>query len=426
MAKGGAGWRDIFRQENKGRLRIYGLSADGAGIVAAGEMGAGRIKLVSLALDGSGSKVLLEDPANDVTGVIRDRFTGAPVAAVMGGLTQDVRWFDPQAERRFKSVVQAFPGRRVDVYGESENRQRVVAAVEGPSNPTVFYLVDFKTNKADIVGEAYPELASMTLGEVRDITYKARDGVAIPAYLTIPPGNAGKNLPLVVLPHGGPEARDDAGFNWWAQFLALRGYAVLQPQFRGSTGFGADFQRAGYRQWGGVMQDDVTDGVKSLIDQGVADAKRVCIVGGSYGGYAALAGAAYTPELYACAVSVNGVSDLPGMIGYVVEHSGGGSDALAYWREHIGPATDQNVIAKSPFRNPERFKAPVLLLYAAEDTVVPAFQSEGMAQALSKLGKPATLVKLTGEDHWLSRTDSRVQVLKEIEKFLAANLSQAP
>jgi cephalosporin-C deacetylase-like acetyl esterase len=206
--------------------------------------------------------------------------------------------------------------------------------------------VDFSAGTADIVWEQYPDLAGATLGEVRTISYQARDNATIPAYVTIPPGVKPENLPLVVLPHGGPEARDYPTFDWQAQFLATRGYAVLQPQFRGSTGFGEEYRKAGYRQWGGVMQNDITDGVKALIEQGLADPRRICIFGASYGGYAALAGAAFTPGLYACAVSVNGISDLPGLIGQIERRSGAGSDALAMAAYHIGSPFDKNVIEK--------------------------------------------------------------------------------
>jgi dipeptidyl aminopeptidase/acylaminoacyl peptidase len=146
-------------------------------------------------------------------------------------------------------------------------------------------------------------------------------------------------LPLVILPHGGPESRDWLRFDWWAQFLATRGYAVLQPQFRGTVGFGDAFRLAGRRQWGGLMQDDLSDGVRAMITQGIADPQRVCIVGSGYGGYAALAGAAFTPELHACAVSVNGVSNLSEMLGWEADHHGTESDTLGYWRDSIGPSS---------------------------------------------------------------------------------------
>ncbi len=422
LVKNGHGWREILREEHRGQRTLHGLSRDGSAIIVSATNDQGLETLEMLPLDGTARKVLLEDSTYGVSNVSYDRFTRMPISVLLGGPEEPLRWLDPDAERRFRAVAAAFPGKSVYVYGRSENNQRVIAAVEGPSNPPVYYLVDFATHKADTVGEAYPALAGVPLGDVRVITYKARDGAEVPAYLTLPPGSTGKSLPLVLLPHGGPEARDSYTFDWLAQFLATRGYAVLQPQFRGSTGFGDAWRKAGYRQWGRVMQDDLTDGVKALIEQGVADARRVCIVGMSYGGYAALSGAAFTPELFRCAVSVNGVSDLPAMLGYENEHAGEESDVVAYWRDHIGSAFDQQVIAKSPVRAAAQVTAPVLLMHSTDDTVVPPSQSETMARALSALGKPVTLVKLAGEDHWLSQTATRVQVLVEMEKFLDQHL----
>lgn len=227
---------------------------------------------------------------------------------------------------------------------------------------------------------------------------------------------------MVVLPHGGPEASDTPYFDWLAQFLAMRGYAVLQPEFRGSTGFGVAFRRAGRGQWGGLMQDDVTDGVKAMIRQGVADPHRICIVGGSYGGYAALAGAAFTPKLYACVVSINGVSDLPAMLGYEKGQHGTESDAVAYWEGDIGSQFDSKVIDHSPVNSAADVEAPVLLLHAINDTVVPIAQSEEMAKALAALGKPVTFIKLDGEDHWLSNAPTRLEVLEDTDHFLRQHL----
>ncbi|MBX5463875.1 MAG: prolyl oligopeptidase family serine peptidase [Steroidobacteraceae bacterium] len=170
------------------------------------------------------------------------------------------------------------------------------------------------------------------------------------------------------------------------------------------------------------MQDDVTDGVKAMIEQGIANAERVCIVGASYGGYAALAGAAFTPKLYRCVVSVNGVADLPQMLAYEKDHAGAESNQLAYWREHIGSASDPNVISRSPLRAASQIEIPVMLMHAANDTVVPETQSRAMARELEKLGKKVVYVPLAGEDHWLSRSGTRVQMLKELEKFLAEHL----
>ena len=426
LAKNGGGYREILREQRRGDRKLYGVTSDGTAAIVSSTSDKGHATLMALPLDGSPSHVLLEDPEYDISDIISDTFTNVPIGASIGGPDESLRWFDAAAEKQFHSVAAAFPGKHVAVMGHSEDNKRVLAEVEGPSNPPVYYLIDFTTHKADIVGEAYPALANVPLGEVRVIQYKARDGQSVPAYLTLPPGSAGKNLPLVLFPHGGPEARDEYLFNWWAQFMASRGYAVLQPQFRGSTGFGEEWRKAGYRQWGKLMQDDLTDGVKALIEQGVVDAKRVCIVGGSYGGYAALAGAAFTPDLYRCAVSVNGISDLTRLIGFENEHHGTESDSAAYIKEHIGPASDPDVAAKSPVNAASQVKVPVLLLHSTEDTTVPLAQSDSMSRALGMYGRPVTFVKLSGDDHHLSQTATREQVLTEIDKFLATNLRATP
>jgi len=260
------------------------------------------------------------------------------------------------------------------------------------------------------------------LGAVSEITYTARDGTSIPALLTLPPEAKGKGLPLVVLPHGGPESLDYYWFDWLAQFIATRGYAVLQPQFRGSTGHGDAFRRAGEHQWGLLIQDDITDGVKALIERGVADPHHICILGEGFGGYAALAGAAFTPELYVCAVSISGVSDLPEFLAYVTQHYGSQSDQAAHFRRLIGSASDPSVIARSPAHSVATIKIPVLLIHGEDDTIFPPAQSESMARALTTAGKKVVLLKLPGEDHWLSHTESRTRVLKQVDTFLGAYL----
>jgi dienelactone hydrolase len=422
LAKKGAGWDEIYARTDGVTLDLSGVTADGTAIVATGPNGAGRRVVYSIALNGSGNQVLFEDPTYDVGGIIEDRFDGTPVGVWLGGPAQEARWFDRKAQARYESVARAFKGSSVAVYGRSQDGHRVLARVDSPSRPAVYYLVDFTKHSADIVGDEYPGLAQAALGEVRAISYKARDGTPIPAYITLPPGVAERTLPLVVLPHGGPESRDAFAFDWWAQFLATRGYLVLQPQFRGSTGFGDAFRLAGYGQWGRLMQDDVTDGVRAMIEQGLADPKRVCIVGASYGGYTALAGAAFTPDLYRCAISVSGVSDLPAMLGAKRAQAGDESDVIAYWHESIGSPFDKNVIERSPARAADRVHIPILLIHGLDDTVVPVEQSEMMARALDKSHGRYAFVRLKGEDHWMSRAETRLQVMKEIEKFLAANL----
>jgi dipeptidyl aminopeptidase/acylaminoacyl peptidase len=356
-----------------------------------------------------------------------DPYSGAPLGAWIGGASYTQVWFDQDAKHHREVLSHSFPHQQVSVVAESTNKQLTVARVSSPSNPATYYLIDLATHRASSIGSEYPKLADVKLGEVVDFSYKAHDGTNIPGYLTLPPDAPHAALPLVVLPHGGPASVDSGDdFEWLRQFLATRGYAVFQPQFRGSAGYGEKFRHAGERQWGLLMQDDITDGVHALIDKGQADPHRICIVGYAYGagysGYAALAGAAYTPDLYKCAISVNGVSDLPRFLGFQIEKAGEYSNDVAHWRAMIGGPNDANVLDRSPARAAARFAAPVLLIYSAGDAVVPPNQSTLMAENLQKAGKSVQLVELPGEDHGLSHSTTRLDSLEQIEKFLQDHL----
>jgi dipeptidyl aminopeptidase/acylaminoacyl peptidase len=422
LAKHGGGWREIYERSDGSWLELHGVSSDGTAILATGPRDKGRRVLWSIPLDGSGAKILFEDPENEVISVSRDRFTGLPVRLRLGGAEQPYHWLDSRSEARQQSLARAFKDRRVLLFGSSQDGKRLLAAVDGPSQPVVYYIVDLTTHRADIVGEQYPALAGAKFAEVRILHSTSRDGLVITSYLTLPQDASPRRLPLVVLVHDGPADRDDYAFDWWAQFLASRGYAVLQPQFRGSWGFGEDFREKGNGQWGRGMQDDITDAVRSVIDSGSVDAKRVCIMGLGYGGYAALAGAAFTPELYACAVSVNGVSNLPDMLGALRKLSGKEYLRLGYWFDSIGSQFDPNVIDRSPVRAAAQMTAPILLMHSENDTVIPFWQSEQLSRELSYAGKSVTLVRVPGDDHWLSRGETRRRMLTEIERFLADHI----
>jgi dipeptidyl aminopeptidase/acylaminoacyl peptidase len=424
LAKHGMAWTQIYHRNDGNRLSLHGLTVDLKAIVAIGvDQQDGRSKLLAIPLDGTAPQILFEDPVYGVANVSIDRFDYRLLGVYLDGSASPYRWIDPQYQQRAQALSKSFSGRQIYLLDQSQDRSRMVVRAEAADKPSIFYVIDFTAHKADILAEAYPALADVQLGKVSEITYKARDGSDIPAYLTTPPGaSAGTPRPLVVLVHGGPADRDLLEFNWMAQFIASRGYLVLQPQFRGSTGFGEAFRKAGIHQWGLLMQDDVTDGVKAMIDQKLADPHRVCIAGGSYGGYAALAGAAFTPDLYACAISINGVFDLPLLQVYVVKHYGELSGDVKYWREEIGSPQDPRLAEKSPGRHAASVIAPVLLLQAQDDTVVPIEQADSMAAALRVTNKQVKFVKMPGDDHWLSNAATRVQVLQEMDAFLQANL----
>lgn len=416
------GWKQIYTRNDHRWLTLGAVSTDGTAALAYGPDTDGRSKLFSLALDGSGTKVVVDDPEREVSGVALDEYDRSPVG-VRYGPERLVDWTSEDMRSRSARLIKAFPGKDVRFESRSQDGTKMVARVSSPETAPVYYLVDFGARRAAIVVDEYPGLADAKLGTVKKLTYKARDGESIPALLTLPPGAGAQPLPMVVLPHGGPHAHDAYDFDWLAQFIASRGYAVLQPQFRGSTGYGAAFRDAGVGEWGGRMQDDVTDGVKAMIEQKVAIADRVAIVGASYGGYAALAGATLTPDLYRCAVGINGVYDLPRLVTWGERHGAGSENAAQLFDEHdIGLPLDPKIAARSPARQAAAVKIPVLLMHSDGDSVVPAEQEELMELGLTEAKKNFSVLQLKGDDHWLSQSGTRVQVLVALEAFLKQNL----
>lgn len=333
-------------------------------------------------------------------------------------------FFDDVAAQRWRAIERAFP----DQYPIPASWSRDMGAMLvfiNRADSGHYQLVDFKTGQGRIAGELFPDLPPSKVGELRHLTYAARDGLEIPAYMTLPPGvSEPSGLPLVVLPHGGPAAYDEGGYDYWAQALASRGYAVLQPNFRGSTGYGRDFLEAGYGQWGRKMQTDLSDGVQHLAKMGLIDPARVCIMGGSYGGYAAMAGLALEEDVYRCAVSINGVSDLRRMLNWTASRLGTRPDAsVRYWSRFMGAegVRDRALDAFSPAMQVERVTAPLLLVHGKDDTVVPIEQSRVMASAMREAGKTVELIELSGEDHWLSQSETRTRMLQEAVRFLEAH-----
>jgi len=330
---------------------------------------------------------------------------------------------EPRLAAAWDMITGVFPGRQLTLSSHTADYSKVVFYAEGTGEPGGYYLLDMNAKKLSKVGAAYPGLTGTDVAEVRAITYKATDGLTIHAYLTLPQGKAAKNLPLIVLPHGGPEARDEAAFDWWSQALVSRGYAVLQPNFRGSTGYGEDFVRAGDGEWGGKMQTDLSDGVRFLAGKGLVDPQRVCIVGGSYGGYAALAGITLDKGVYRCAASVAGISDLSELIKFDTLRNGEESSIVRYRKRWFGVTSlsDPKLDARSPARHAAEADGPVLLIHGKDDTRVQYSQSTAMRAALEKARKPVEFVTLREEDHFLSREATRQQMLTSLVTFLEKN-----
>jgi dipeptidyl aminopeptidase/acylaminoacyl peptidase len=419
------GWTTAERAVSKmGSRGLSGLGRDGRSVLVwlDDENDEDKTYLREYALDGSHVTV----PGSEKFDSLIHAPDGSSLVGAFSLVGDERRYtfFDAKLQASWNAVIKAFPGEQVSLASWSDDKRRLIVQVDSPTLGPAYALVDLNTKSAQLLGDTYLGLTPEGVSEMRPIKYKAADGLEITGYLTLPRGKDPKNLPLVVLPHGGPQGRDTLGFDWWSQALASHGYAVLQPNFRGSEGFGYSFVKAGFGQWGKAMQTDLSDGVRHLTKQGTIDPKRVCIVGASYGGYAALAGATLDKGVYRCAASVAGPADLKRMlIDSNRLYSSSNNSTMRYWLRFMGAdgVKDPDLAAISPAKLADKVEIPLLLIHGKDDTVVPYVQSTLMADAMKKAGKPVELVTLPSEDHWLSRGASRLQMLTSVVGFLEKN-----
>ncbi|WP_165191210.1 alpha/beta hydrolase family protein [Caulobacter soli] len=423
--KGERGWITAEQVISKmGSHGVAGIGRDGHSALAwmDDEDDEDKTVLNEYALDGS--HVVIPDSAR-FDGLIHAP-DGSSLVGAFSLVGDDRRYifFDAKLQTSWNAVTKAFPGEQVTLVSWSNDKRQLVVQVDSPTQGPAYALVNLNTKSASFLSEVYKDLTPEGVSKVEPIKYKAADGLEITGYLTLPNGKAPKNLPLVVLPHGGPKARDTLEFDWWSQALASRGYAVLRPNFRGSDGFGWPFVKAGFGEWGKAMQTDLSDGVRYLAKQGTIDPKRVCIVGASYGGYAALAGATLDRGVYRCAASIAGPADLKR---FLVDknrlYESNDNSTQRFWLRYMGAdgLKDPDLAAISPVQQAGKAEIPVLLIHGKDDTVVPYVQSTLMADALKKAGKPVELITLPSEDHWLSRGATRLQMLTAVVGFLEKN-----
>jgi dipeptidyl aminopeptidase/acylaminoacyl peptidase len=377
-----------------------------------------------LEIDGAAPPAVWREAFSD--NVIPDPSTHAIIGVADYGYDVQTDFFSDHDKAQWAVIEKTFPGHTVRLRSWSADRKILVLQLDGPEYGSSYMIVDLNTGQAGFIGDRYQGLGPKQMGEVVKITYKAKDGMDIPALVTMPPGGPkfadAKNLPLIVLPHGGPAVSDSSEYDYFAQSVASRGYVVLQPQFRGSGGFGQHHLEAGYGQWGRKMQTDLSDGVSYLADKGVIDPKRVAIMGASYGGYAALAGVSLQQGVYRCAVSIAGVGDLRLKLSLdSASYSGPDSNGQRYWKRFMGVKSmdDPALEAISPARHIADIKVPVLLIHGKDDSVVDYAQSTTFFDAMKAAGKPVEFITLNHEDHWLSRKETRIQAMSESVRFLS-------
>ncbi len=426
-----AGKLDTVFSESKITLPTYvvlGVAADKSALYVGSRPEDSQFYSVrKMSFDGAVSAPVFAAPDKDVENVLTDGNRIA-IGVRYSGMTPTYEFTDPALTKALGDVAALYPESSVYLRDWTSDYSRLLLYVTGGPRSPGFYLYDRARESVSRIANSYPRIKDADIGPTETVEYKARDGRKIPSIVTRPPGTElGQTLPLIVMPHGGPEAYDSVAFDFLAQYFASRGYLVLQPNFRGSDGFGDAHRKAGHGEWGGKMQDDITDGVNLLVKYKWADPARVCIIGGSYGGYAALAGGAYTPDLYKCVAAIAPVTDLSSMLAEEKRDHGANSFVYGYWTKLIGDRRKDKakIAAISPVNAAASFKAPVLLLHGSEDTVVPYSQSAKMEAALKKAGKPVRLVKLNGEDHHLSASDTRLQALRELDKFVAETIGAA-
>ncbi len=377
----------------------------------------GRLALYRMKLDGSlATELVYANDRVDVDDVVRASHGSRVIGVTYVEAQRRTVYFDSEYSNLAHGLERAIPNLPLIDFGSaSADGNRIIVHAGSDSDPGRYYVFDRQAHALNEIMLDRPELEGVTLASVRAVSYPAADGTAIPAYLTLPPGRDGRNLPAVILPHGGPTARDEWGFDWLAQFLASQGYAVLQPNYRGSAGYGDQWlQQNGFRSWR-VSIGDIDAGARWLAAQGIADPHRMAILGWSYGGYAALQSGATEPGLFRAIVAIAPVTDLQQAKDDALEYNNARNVAA-----FIG--SGPHIAEGSPLRNVSAITAPVLLFHGDRDLNVNVVHSRRMDQALRSAGKRSELIVFPGLEHDLDDSDARSQMLTRISAFLAAEL----
>ncbi|HZS75821.1 MAG TPA: S9 family peptidase [Ktedonobacteraceae bacterium] len=417
-----AEWRPLLTwgPEDNQTSGPVGFTLDGKALYLEDSRGVNAGRLVKMDIATGSITVIAEDPEYDVAAVMANEDTHEIQAVAFN--KERVEWvvLDDSIRDDFAYLSGVHRG-DFSILSRDNADQTWIVAYTVDNGPVPYYLYDRSMRTATYLFDNQPELDRYTLAEMQPISYTARDGLTIHGYLTLPPWGERRNLPMVVYVHGGPWARDSWGFRPDAQWFANRGYACLQINYRGSMGYGKNFMNAGNREWGAKMHDDLVDGVQWAIQQGIADPERVAIFGGSYGGYAALVGATFTPDLFRCAVDIVGPSNLITLIKTIPPYW---APMVSVFHQRVGnPDTEEEFLkSRSPLFHVDRIKIPLLIAQGANDPRVKQAESEQIVAALKEKGLDYDYMLFPDEGHGFAKPENRLKFFAEAEKFLAKHL----
>lgn len=371
-------------------------------------------------------ETLVSSPGIDILFPVMDAGSGAVKGYAVDGDYVRYKFFDVGQQNSYDKLIEKIGSSNVYIASSTADNKKLIIYLESAENPGSYMLYDLQKDEFTFLGDADSNVVKKNLSYSAIANYATRDGQKIHSYLLLPKGyREDKKYPLIIMPHGGPQSRDRAGYDDFAQFLSTRGYIVMKPNFRGSIGSGRAFEETGYKQWGRLMQDDLADAAHFMIKKGYADPQKICIVGMSYGGYAALMGAVKNSDIYRCSVSINGVTDLTNIIESAARKVSD-ENLEKYWYRRIGdPKADKDMLdANSPVLQAGKINIPVLLVAGDEDDVVPFAQATAMVKALKKEKKDFHFLKLKGAGHnpFVYRADT-AKVYSEVEQFLAKSLT---
>jgi dipeptidyl aminopeptidase/acylaminoacyl peptidase len=418
--KAGAEWRKFRTWPSEEQGTAVGFTADNTGIWMIGNHDANTNRLLKADIASGKEEVIAEDPEFDLSGALIDNKRKLPVAVAFEKARSEWKILDNSVAEDFAVLSKVRRG-DFQVTSKTLDDQTWIVSYNADDAPATAFIYDRATKKATYLYSNNSKLEKVTLARMEPIEYKAKDGLLIRGYLTLPTGVDAKNLPTVLLVHGGPWARDSWGYNSLAQFLANRGYAVLQVNFRGSTGYGKQFLNAGNREWAAKMHQDLLDGVDWAVAKGYSNPKKVAIMGGSYGGYATLVGLTFTPDKFACGVDIVGPSSIVTLLKSIPPYW---APMKMIFTKRVGDLEKEESFLKerSPLFRVDQIKSPLLIGQGANDPRVKQPESDQIYHAMKKAGLPVQYVIYSDEGHGFARPENRLHFFAITEKFLYEHL----